>query len=165
MNIAQIKNQWLSAQVDVAYPTPQSLIGRDLYLASVQQCTYQDVALPAVAELIAQDVYRVDFHRLTVMFAQLQAGQYQTPTEKEAIIEFFTQIIYAPPCELYLGFEQGEPVAAGILTQTEAGVLVSDLVIAKTSSAYETPLDFAYQILKYSQVNETAQVCSVELKK
>ncbi|WP_083602539.1 hypothetical protein [Vibrio spartinae] len=164
MNIAQIKNQWLSAQVDVAYPTPQSLAGRDLYLASVQQCAYQNIELKTVTELMPQDVYRVDFHRLTVMFAQLQATQYHALTEQEAIIEFFTQIIYSPPCELYLGFEQGKPVAAGILTQTETDILVSDLVIAKTCSAYDVPLDFAYQILKHSQVNETARACCVELQ-
>ncbi|ASA57384.1 flavodoxin [Vibrio gazogenes] len=164
MNIAQIKNQWLSAQVDVAYPTPQSLAGRDLYLASVQQCVYQDIELKTVTALMPQDVYHVDFHRLTVMFAQLQASQYHASSEKEAIIEFFTQIIYSPPCELYLGFEQGQPVAAGILTQTATDVLVSDLVIVETCSAYDVPLDFAYQILQHSQVDTAAYACRVELQ-
>ncbi|WP_038181426.1 hypothetical protein [Vibrio rhizosphaerae] len=158
MNIAQIKNQWLSAQVDVAYPTPLSLVGRDLYLASVRQCTYQPIEFKRVAELKTQEVYHVDFHRLTVMFAQLQAEQYRAAAEKEAIIEFFTQIIYSPPCELFLGFEGGEPVAAGILTQAEATVLVSDLVIAEACSAYDAPLDFACQILKHAQVDEAADV-------
>ncbi|MDW6004610.1 hypothetical protein [Vibrio mangrovi] len=163
MNIAQIKNQWLSEQVEVEFPTPQSLVGRKLYLDSVKECTYQEIEECEFSGVRPQDVFRVDFHRLTVMFAQLQARQYADSDAKEAIIEFFTQIIYSPPCELYLGFENGEPVAAGILTRTEQAVLVSDLFVLESNSIYRSALDFAYHILKQSRIDELGIGCWAEL--
>lgn len=137
-NIADIKNQWLYQQVEVEFPTKESLAGLALYRAEVEG--KEVVKLDSTASDVAftqEDIFLVDFHRLTVMFALLQAGRWQKPTDQEVIVEFLTQIIYSEPCDLYLGFQQGEPVAAAILTVNEQQALISDVVVKAQSTATE----------------------------
>ncbi|EEX94098.1 hypothetical protein VIOR3934_08186 [Vibrio orientalis CIP 102891 = ATCC 33934] len=129
--IAQIKNSWLYQQIDVQFPTKESLKGLELYKQAVATREYQVVTeLPTIETPFSpDDIFLVDFHRLTVMFALIQASQWQSDFEQEMIVEFLTQIIYSEPCSLYLGFQSGEPVAAAIITKSEQNVLISDVVI------------------------------------
>lgn len=129
--IAQVKNSWLYQQVDVQFPTKESLKGLELYKQVVSTREYQVLTeLPTIeTSFNSDDIFLVDFHRLTVMFALIQSSQWQNEFEQEMIVEFLTQIIYSEPCSLYLGFQSGEPVAAAIVTQTEQSVLISDVVV------------------------------------
>jgi len=129
--IAQVKNSWLYQQVDVQFPTKESLKGLELYKQAVSTREYNVLTeLPTFETAFnSDDIFLVDFHRLTVMFALIQSSQWQSEFEQEMIVEFLTQIIYSEPCSLYLGFQSGEPVAAAIVTQTEQSVLISDVVV------------------------------------
>ena len=130
--IAQIKNQWLYQQVEVEFPTKESLKGREVYQESLKDKTYTKFESQAfsyepsdVFEL--DDVFVVDFHRLTVMFALMQAKRWQKENDQQMIVEFLTQIIYSEPCQLYLGFSGGEPIASGIVSRVDNEMLISDL--------------------------------------
>lgn len=129
-DVAAIKNQWLFDQVNVEFPTEESLQGRDLYQkAVVQRSSRPFIELTEEPNLsLLEEVYLVDFHRMTIWFALLQASLWSDKNDQSKVIEFFTQIIYSPPCELYLGFQNGEPVAAGIVTSTSHEILISDIV-------------------------------------
>lgn len=134
--IAETKNQWLYQQVDVEFPTKESIAGMELYKAAVTQRQYQLMAqVPTQDGTFAdEDIYLVDFHRLTVMFSLLQAGMWSSEPEQQLIVEFLTQIIYSEPCSLYLGFKDGEAVAAAIVTVEPESVLVSDVAIKSESA-------------------------------
>jgi len=134
--IAETKNQWLYQQVDVEFPTKESIAGMELYKAAVAQRQYQLMAqVPTQDGTFAdEDIYLVDFHRLTVMFSLLQAGMWSSEPEQQLIVEFLTQIIYSEPCSLYLGFKDGEAVAAAIVTVEPESVLVSDVAIQSESA-------------------------------
>lgn len=135
--IAQVKNSWLYQQVDVQFPTKESLKGLELYKQAVSTREYEVLTeLPTLeTSFNSNDIFLVDFHRLTVMFALIQSSQWQNEFEQEMIVEFLTQIIYSEPCSLYLGFQSGEPVAAAIITQAEQSLLISDVVVKNDESA------------------------------
>ncbi|EKO3376671.1 hypothetical protein KW419_21755 [Vibrio fluvialis] len=143
--IVEIKNQWLWSQVDVEYPTPESIKGRALYQTlSEQRQTQPLLDQPVQGKL--DDIYLVDFHRLTIMFALLQASQMASEEEQNLLVEFFTQIIYSEPCALYLGFSESEPVAAAILTAQADAVLLSDVVV-RSVSAFGDEREFANAVV------------------
>lgn len=128
--IAEIKNAWLYQQVDVQFPTKESLVGLELYkqAAEERQCHHYQPSEAQDITFSSDELFLVDFHRLTVMFSLLQAGRWSKPKDQEMIVEFLTQIIYSEPCSLYLGFKEGEAVAAAIVTQVESTALISDVV-------------------------------------
>lgn len=130
LEIVKIKNQWLKSHVDVEYPTPGSLKGCELYFSRREGAGCEPYPGDMSADIpTGISIYPVDFHRLTVMFALIQASGFSDPTEQQSITEFLTQIIYSPPCTLYLGFFNNVPVLAGIVTQTSDAVLISDVVV------------------------------------
>ncbi len=130
LEIVKIKNQWLKSHVDVEYPTPGSIKGCELYFSRREGTDCEPYSCDVSADIPdGITIYPVDFHRLTVMFALMQASGFSDPVEQQNITEFLTQIIYSPPCTLYLGFFEDVPVLAGIVTQTEDAVLISDLVV------------------------------------
>jgi hypothetical protein len=128
-SMVELKNNWLYKQVEVAFPTHESLLGRTIY----QNKQIGRVSEPwsPLASVVSKtdDIYLADFHRLTIGFALLQAEQYSDASEKNHIIEFLTQIIYSKPCELYLGFEKGVAVACAVVTRNNTDVLISDVVV------------------------------------
>ncbi|WP_153448547.1 flavodoxin [Vibrio algicola] len=165
--IAQ-KIQWLSHHVDVAFPTPESLQGRELYLAAQATKTF---TTQISSELLSQasqypiwldEVVLVDFHRLTIMFSILQAKAWsQQPEQEKLVIEFLTQIMLDDDYQLYMGFKQGEAVAALIVHKSVATtedpseyLLLSDVYL---SSGYqvETALPFFASVIDlYQQPND-----------
>lgn len=135
-DVVTIKNQWLFDQVNVEFPTEESLQGRNLYQQAVVQRGYRpfiDSSDQPNLSLL-EEIYLVDFHRMTIWFALLQASLWSDKNDQSKVIEFFTQIIYSQPCELYLGFQNGEPVAAGIVTSTSHEILISDIVVLDNNS-------------------------------
>ncbi|ASU23868.1 hypothetical protein CCZ37_14895 [Vibrio qinghaiensis] len=135
-DVVAIKNQWLFDQVNVEFPTQESLQGRDLYQQAVIQRSYRSfmTSIDDPNLSLLDEIYLVDFHRMTIWFALLQASLWDDKNDQSKVIEFFTQIIYSPPCELYLGFKQGEPVAAGVVTFTSQALLISDIVVLDKDS-------------------------------
>ncbi len=129
-HVVTVKNQWLFDQVEVEFPTPESLRGRSVYkklCANTKVTTFVPSEYGETFNL--DDIFQVDFHRLTIMFSILQALRGQTEQEQNDLVEFFTQIIFSEPCSLYVAFYQAEPVAAAIVTEIEGQLLVSDIVI------------------------------------
>ena len=147
------KNNWLSKQVDVEFPTPESIAGRMLYLESQQGKKYKESEMQVLlVEEWAQDVIEVDFHRLTILFAILQASKWENEPKNEClIIEFLTQIILDDEYQLYLGFNDGEPVSALVCKVDFDNNLVflSDVVIAKKSQDSANEQTFASDVLRH----------------
>lgn len=132
-----IKNQWLHQQIEVEFPTKESLEGRALYLEKADN-TPLEMWHSRGQEIMESDaLFLVDFHRLTIMFAQLQAQRWHDADQQSLVVEFLTQIIYSPPCELYLAFENGQPTAAAIVTRQDAQTLISDIVALKATQRDE----------------------------
>ncbi|OAJ95756.1 hypothetical protein [Vibrio bivalvicida] len=158
--IAEIKNEWLYQQVDVEYPTKESIAGLALYKAKVATCEYEQLSeVPQDKGVFGcDDIFLVDFHRLTVMFALLQARKWQQQAEKDLILEFLSQIIYSEPCRLYLGFKFGEAVAAAIVTQNEQTLLISDIVVNDTSGHFSEQ-DFISGLCTKLGIAEINQTC------
>lgn len=129
-SLIDAKNQWLYDQVDVQFPTPESLQGLAVY-QTLNQALPNEIftAQRQVSENHLAAIYLVDFHRLTIMFALLQATRCQQPEQQALLVEFFTQIIYSPPCSLYLGFADTQPIAAAIVTSDGSSLLISDVVM------------------------------------
>lgn len=150
--VANLKNQWLSQHVDVQYPTQESLAGRKLYLSSVEKRSIQPLTKEDNGFIAADDIFLVDFHRLTVMFALLQSKRWTESSEQELIVEFLTQIIYSEPCELYIGFTEGEPTAAAIVTRADRAILISD-IITTSEDAQQSAKRFAASLLHKLDIN------------
>lgn len=162
-NIVNVKNEWLSNQVEVEFPTPESLRGRKVYQ---QLCEHNTVSiLESTSDdtsINPDDIYLVDFHRLTVMFSLLQASRANSEQEQNDLLEFFTQIIFSEPCSLYVGFYQSEPVAAAIITQCGNELLVSDIV-NKSSQAFGSQQQFASAVVnKWRESNSFDGVVYIE---
>lgn len=134
MNKQQLekKNAWLKSLVEVEFPTPESVLGSDLYLNRAQTYgTYHKnegvtrSAIDPIPTLNIDALYRVDFHRLTIMFAQLHARYWsQNQDESAHVLEFLTQIILEPDYEIYVGFLNQEAVLGFILSSPKEGVLL-----------------------------------------
>ncbi|WP_342609469.1 flavodoxin [Vibrio tritonius] len=153
--VFQVKNSWLWQQVDVKFPTVESLRGRDCYQALLADREVVSLTLgDAVTDCQLEGVFLVDFHRLTVMFAVLQSTLVQDESAQSDLVEFFTQIIYSEPCSLYLGFADSVPVAAALVTKENNEVLVSDVVV-KTNLLYPSCADFIQAVVQKSGVVQT----------
>ncbi|MFW7524368.1 flavodoxin [Vibrio ostreicida] len=129
--ILQAKNQWLVQQVEVEFPTKESLAGRQLYIEKASyfhMIEWPPASLEDDREPCDIEIHKADFHRLTVMFALLQSTRWSDQNEQALIVEFLTQIIFSPPCDLYVGFVNGEISAAAIVTKSDETALVSDIV-------------------------------------
>lgn len=148
-NLVQSKNDWLSSHVNVKFPTPESILGRDLYFEKSK--AYQ---LLPVDELTAStqgvdEVYLVDFHRLTIMFALTSASLWQDEQQSAHIVEFLTQIILSDDFPLYVGFTNGEPVACAITHWQDGVLLVSD--VALKDQQQQVKLGFISQVISESR--------------
>lgn len=142
------KNLWLLSHVEVAFPTAESLKGKQLYLEQQQKATYTEygVETDKITSAHIDDIYLVDFHRLTVMFAQLQAQLWSEPEEQAWVLEFFAQITLSEQHPIYLGFSNGKPVISALVTEMDGELLISDVV--STSDIADIKPLFARQLLE-----------------
>ncbi|WP_086984283.1 hypothetical protein [Vibrio aphrogenes] len=145
------KNQWLINQVDVEFPTPESIAGRDIYLQLQATQLFNTTASHEFSDAQwVDEVIEVDFHRLTIMFSLLQATQWEEGSdEQKLVIEFLTQIILDSEYQLYLGFIAGEPVAALIskVLPDENTILFTDIVVSRAFKEQDKELAFAADVL------------------
>ncbi|MDC5842376.1 flavodoxin [Vibrio europaeus] len=162
--IAEIKNEWLYQQVDVEYPTKESIAGLALYKEKSASCQYDQLeSVPTESSDFGKDdIFLVDFHRLTVMFALLQARRWQSQADKDLILEFLSQIIYSEPCSLYLGFKSGEAIAAAIVTTSEDASLISDIVVKDESEQLNKQGFVAALCMKLGMNDDRARSLFVE---
>ncbi|MGF1751000.1 hypothetical protein [Vibrio cionasavignyae] len=147
------KNEWLASQVDVEFPTSESIKGRALYLDSLTSRFLEPVSL---AESFSAKIewHLVDFHRLTVMFSLLQSKIWESEEAQNFIVEYLTQIILDPEYSLYVGFSEGEAVSAAIMCRENDVVVVSDIVGATASTSHDD--------IALSLIHETLNINSDE---
>lgn len=158
--IALVKNQWLADQVNVQFPTKESLAGHKIYQQHTSQRSYrvETIENDPVSVLEQAEIYVVDFHRLTIMFALLQATRWQNESEQELIIEFLTQIIYSEPCDLILAFANGEPIASAIFTVSDSEALISDIVIKRGVSIEQKAFIDSLQVKFAEQLSSVSKL-------
>lgn len=135
IELVEKKHQWLISHVDVNFPTAESILGRDLYIAREKQVQYVEIAATEMETLdpsLLDDVYLVDFHRLTVMFAQLQSTLWSDKSAQNYVLEFFAQIALSQDHDLYIGFKDGQATVCGVATMSDHTLLISDLVSLKS---------------------------------
>ncbi|HCE4527931.1 TPA: flavodoxin [Vibrio parahaemolyticus] len=144
------KNAWLHDLVEVEFPTPESLKGRETYFQATNAQEYQIVAkdslLEGEANLQADDIFLVDFHRLTIMFSILQSQRWEEQYDQEMIVEYLTQIILTPDFELYVGFKDGNPVGAAIASSYEDNTLISDVAVSQSLDKQQFSVDIAKRL-------------------
>lgn len=145
------KNNWLSKQVDVEFPTPESLIGRQLYLDSQQGLSFIESETKTLLKIKGGlEVIEVDFHRLTILFSIIQASLWaDKPEDERLIIEFLTQIILDDHYQLYLGFNEGVPVSALIcrIDSDNNLAVLSDIVVSENGKHAFKEQGFASDVL------------------
>ncbi|MDB1126198.1 flavodoxin [Vibrio algarum] len=131
IELVEKKHRWLLAQVDVDFPTPESILGRDLYIEREKSTQYRELAslnTEHQIESVLDEVYLVDFHRLTIMFAQLQSKFWLETKEQNHVLEFFAQIVLSESHDLYVGFKSTHAIICGIATRSNQELLISDLI-------------------------------------
>lgn len=125
------KHRWLCEQVEVEHPTPESIVGRELYCAREASVRYGPPPVSGQltsSERRLDEIYKVDFHRLTIQFAQLQANWWENAADRAHVLEFFAQIILSAEHDLYLGFKDGQAVISGLASFDGSQLLISDIV-------------------------------------
>ncbi|MBP2700718.1 hypothetical protein [Photobacterium lucens] len=129
-----LKNAWMASHItDAEFPTPLSEKGLNLYQLSQTELTAHVVDTPVTSSDPSLSFYPVDCHPLTIRYSLVRASQWQNDDEKEAIVEYLTQIMFEPDAEatLYVGLFKGKPAACGmIFNHSEEGehhCLVSDI--------------------------------------
>jgi hypothetical protein len=153
------KNAWLHDLVEVEFPTPESLKGREIYFQELEQQTYQVVdkhtLLMGESKCKAEDIFLVDFHRLTIMFSVLQSQRWDAQYDKEMIVEYLTQIILTPDFELYVGFQEGTPVGAAIISHFDGNTLISDVAVSASLEKNQFVSDLAKRLDGEQKLCET----------
>lgn len=132
------KNDWLANQVEVDFPTKESLAGRELYLSSLSNRYIEQFSPLTPSNQSNTEWHLADFHRLTIMFALLQSKLWSSDQDQAMVVEFLTQIIFEPDYQIYVGFERGEPVSAALVCQSNKLLLVSDIITKDQASIEET---------------------------
>ncbi|MBR9876204.1 flavodoxin [Vibrio sp. J1-1] len=153
------KNAWLHDLVEVEFPTPESLKGRDIYFQMLEQQQYQVVdknaLLAGEVDCKTKELFLVDFHRLTIMFSILQSQRWDKQYDQEMIVEYLTQIILTPDFELYVGFKDGNPVGAAIVSQFEGNTLISDVAVSDLIAKSQFESDLAKRLDTEEKLSET----------
>ncbi|WP_413283255.1 hypothetical protein [Vibrio sp. MA40-2] len=156
------KHQWLLSQVDVTFPTPESILGRDLYIKHENTISYKLLDVDdGLDSSLLDDLYLVDFHRLTVMFSQLQALQWEDKREQEFVLEFFAQIILSDQHDLYVGFKNNQAIIGAILTEDKLGHLLISDVASLTHHCCLTRLFYSKVMEQYNHRNSAIKAMYV----
>lgn len=122
----QNKQAWLAEQVNVEFPTPESIKGRDIYLS-------QNKTIPSEHSFVHASipegmfVLPVTEHRLTIRWAMMVAHQWKK--EYDEVLEFLTQIELSEQYQLFVVLNGMMPVAACLSQVIDDTLFVSDVVI------------------------------------
>lgn len=139
--ITELKNSWMASHItDAEFPTPLSVKGLNLYQSRLEQLSTQLLSTIPSNSDSELTYYRVDCHPLTIRFSMVLASQWEDESEREAVFEYLTQIMFEDnsPAHLYVGFHKGKPAACGMIfrQETEQGLctLVSDVMALPLSN-------------------------------
>lgn len=129
--LIELKQNWMASHITEAeFPTPLSQKGLKLYQSHQQNQTLKLISSVPDTSPHCLTIYPVDCHPLTIRFSLVLASQWQDEEEKEAVIEYLTQIMFetGSPAQLFVGFFNGKPAACGMIFQPENGLaLISDV--------------------------------------
>lgn len=159
LNLVTRKNAWLSSQVDVEFPTKESIAGRELYRTSQSNKNYSEEKASDF-EAVADELYIVDFHRLTICFAMLSAKHWESESDQALMIEFLTQIILEPNFPIIIAFKNGEPVGCALSTLHNNEILISDIYLEDFTS--EKYINLVQQLINFISNNFDAEKYYVE---
>lgn len=124
----QQKVAWLASQVNVDFPTPESVKGRDIYVNQVAINPEEYKSTPSdLSDTIS--VLQVTEHRLTIRWAMTVASQWKDETEYSHVLEFLTQIDLCDEYQLFVALDGMKPVAACLSQISENVMYVSDVVL------------------------------------
>ncbi|WP_105056052.1 hypothetical protein [Aliivibrio sifiae] len=122
----QQKLTWLANQVNVDFPTPESVKGRDVYLnqetLDSEEYTYLSPVFPENMSILL-----VTEHRLTIRWAMTVASQWDT--EYDDVLEFLTQVDLCDDYQLFIALDGMKPVAACVSQASDDVMYVSDVVV------------------------------------
>lgn len=125
------KNRWMASHITEAeFPTPLSEKGLALYQAAQKSLTFEPHQALDSESSNSLTIYPVDCHPLTIRYSLVLANRWQNESDKEALIEYLTQIMFEEdsPAQLFVGFFKGKPAACGMLFHdTEHGTLICDV--------------------------------------
>ncbi|WEM45822.1 hypothetical protein PTW35_22385 (plasmid) [Photobacterium sp. DA100] len=125
------KNRWMASHItDAEFPTPLSEQGLALYLDAQASLEFGSCQTSDSSGYDSLTIYPVDCHPLTIRYSLVLANRWQDESDKEAIIEYLTQIMFEDdsPAQLYVGFFKGKPAACGMLfLDEEHGSLICDV--------------------------------------
>ncbi|EAR56853.1 hypothetical protein SKA34_05215 [Photobacterium sp. SKA34] len=141
-----LKNAWMASHItDAEFPTPLSEKGLELYQLSQTALTTHSIDSSLSALDASLSFYPVDCHPLTIRYSLVRASQWENEQEKEAVIEYLTQIMFEPNAEatLYVGFFKGKPAACGMIYTHAEDVEKYSLV----SDVYALPLPNQQQLI------------------
>jgi len=129
--LIEFKKNWMASHITEAeFPTPLSQKGLALYQSRQQKQSPQPISSIPDSPSSTLTIYPVDCHPLTIRYSLILASQWQDELEKEAVIEYLTQIMFekCSPAQLFVGFLKGKPVACGMIFLSDASVaLISDV--------------------------------------
>ncbi|WP_428458551.1 hypothetical protein [Photobacterium makurazakiensis] len=128
--LIKLKNAWMASHItDAEYPTPLSEKGLALYQRYLQQLENQPLSTPSAVQTKNLTLYPVDCHPLTIRYALVLSSQWTDESEKEALIEYLTQIMLesSSPAQLFVGFYKGKPAACGMIFTSPDGELITDV--------------------------------------
>ena len=120
------KQAWLANQVNVEFPTPESVKGRDVYL---NQETLHSEAYTYLSSELADNIsiLPVTEHRLTIRWAMMVASQWDT--EYDDVLEFLTQIDLCDDYQLFVALDGMKPIAACLSQVADNIMYVSDVAL------------------------------------
>ncbi len=124
----QQKLAWLSSQVNVDFPTPESIKGRDIYLKQpAKEAEQHPVISATLPDPIS--VLLVTEHRLTIRWAIVVASQWHNKQEHDEVLEFLTQIDLSDDYQLFVALDGITPVAACLVRVLDDTAYISDVAI------------------------------------
>lgn len=123
--ILQKKINWMLSHVEVDYPTRESILGKAVYLDLMDSASVMPYSKGDANSSI--EWIKVDFHKMTVMFAHFFANNAAVTEESQTVLlEFMAQITLDDNPSLYLAFDKGETVTTAIVTESDNELLISD---------------------------------------
>ncbi|GAM60143.1 hypothetical protein JCM19232_476 [Vibrio ishigakensis] len=113
------------SHVEVDYPTRESILGKAVYLDLMDSASVMPYSKGDANSSI--EWIKVDFHKMTVMFAHFFANNAAVTEESQTVLlEFMAQITLDDNPSLYLAFDKGETVTTAIVTESDTELLISD---------------------------------------
>ncbi|GEA50349.1 hypothetical protein VIN01S_11530 [Vibrio inusitatus NBRC 102082] len=165
-HVHQQKNQWLLSQIDVDYPTRESVLGKACYLDLIEKSSefsLQVNSFSGSTQVASNtDWLRADFHKLTVLFARFTASHSDIPeASREYLQEFLAQIILDDQGahSLCIGFDGSEVVGVCIVSISSDTVLVSDLLL-ETNLTQDVEIATILDLFD-NELNQVEQQCQV----